>query len=69
MVNEFPEVFPDDLPGIPSNKEIKFRIDFVMDTSLIFISPYRMALAGLKELKEKLKDPLHKGFIYPSVSA
>ncbi|KAH0650238.1 hypothetical protein KY284_030150 [Solanum tuberosum] len=65
---EFPEVFPDDLPGIPPEREIDFSIDLIPDTRPISILPYRMAPAELKESKEQLKDLLDKGFIQPSVS-
>ncbi|KAH0679850.1 hypothetical protein KY284_020935 [Solanum tuberosum] len=69
IVKEFPEVFPDDIPGVPPEREINFGIDVLLDTSLISIPPYRMAPAELKELKEQLKDLLDKGFIRPSVSS
>ncbi|XP_070015394.1 uncharacterized protein [Nicotiana sylvestris] len=65
---EFLEVFPDKLPGIPSDREIDFGIDVLPDTRTISIPPYRMAPAELRELKEQLKDLLEKGFIRPSVS-
>ena len=68
IVNEFLDVFPEDLPGIPLKREIDFRIDLLPDTNPISIPPYRMAPAELKELKEQLKDLLDKGFIRPSKS-
>ncbi|XP_070003090.1 uncharacterized protein [Nicotiana sylvestris] len=68
VVNEFLEVFPDELPGIPPDREIDFGIDVLPDMQPISIPPYRMAPAELRELKEKLKDLLEKGFICPSVS-
>ena len=68
MVNEFPEVFPDNLLGVPPDREIDFGIDLVLVTHPISIPPYRMAPAELKELKEQLKDFQDKGFIYSSVS-
>ncbi|XP_070056499.1 uncharacterized protein [Nicotiana tomentosiformis] len=68
VVNVFPDVFPDELPGFPPEREIEFAIDLLPDTHLIFIPPYRMAPAELKELKEQLKDLLEKGFIRPSTS-
>ncbi|WMV43384.1 hypothetical protein MTR67_036769 [Solanum verrucosum] len=68
VVNEFPEVFPEDLPGVPPEREINFGIDLLPDTQPISIPPYRMAPAELKELKEQLKDLLDKGFIRPSIS-
>ena len=68
VVNEFLDVFPEDLPGIPPEREIEFGIDLLPDTQPISIPPYRMAPAELKELKEQLKDLLEKGFIRPSIS-
>ena len=61
VVNEFVDVFPEDLPGIPPEREIEFGIDLLPDTQPISIPPYRMAPAELKELKEQLKDLLDKG--------
>ncbi|XP_060168953.1 uncharacterized protein LOC132599707, partial [Lycium barbarum] len=68
VVNEFPDVFPDELPGLPPEREIDFSIDLLPGTQPISIPPYRMAPAELKELKEQLKDLLDKGFIRPSTS-
>ena len=48
--------------------EIDFGVDLCPDTQPIFIPPYRMAPAELKELKEQLKDIIDKGFIKPSIS-
>ncbi|XP_019258898.1 PREDICTED: uncharacterized protein LOC109237094 [Nicotiana attenuata] len=67
IANEFPEVFPEDLPGIPPDREIDFGIDLLPGTKPISIPPYRMAPVELKELKVQLKDLLDKGFIRPSV--
>ena len=68
VVSEFPDVFPDELPGLPPEREIDFTIDLLPDTQPISIPPYRMAPAELKELDEQLKDLLDKGFIRPSTS-
>ena len=68
VVNEFPKVFPDDLPGIPPEREIDFGIDLLPDTQPISIHSYRVALIELKKLKDQLKDLLDKGFIRPSIS-
>ena len=65
VVREFPEVFPNDLPRIPPEREIDFGIDLSPDTNPISIPPYRMASAELKELKAQLKDLLDKFFIQP----
>ena len=66
--NEFIDVFPEELPGLPPEREIDFGIDLLPGTEPISIPPYRMAPAELRELKEQLKDLLEKGFIRPSVS-
>ncbi|XP_070015007.1 uncharacterized protein [Nicotiana sylvestris] len=68
IVNEFPMVFPNELPGIPPEREIDFAIDLLPDTQPISIPPYKMAPTELRELKEQLKDLLNKGFIRPSTS-
>ena len=68
VVCEFPDVFPEELPGLPPAREIEFYIDVVPGTDLISMPPYRMAPAELKELNEQLKELLDKGFIRPSSS-
>lgn len=68
VVNEFSDVFPEDLPGLPPVREIDFGIDLAPDTLPISIPPYRMAPAELKELKQQLQDLLDKSFIRPSIS-
>ena len=68
VVGEFPDVFPDDLPGLPPDREIEFSIDLIQGATPISKAPYRMAPVELKELKVQLQDLLDKGFIRPSVS-
>ncbi|WMV38342.1 hypothetical protein MTR67_031727 [Solanum verrucosum] len=68
VVNEFSEVFPDDLFGVPPEREIDFGIDLLPDTQPISIPPYKMAPTEIKELKEQLNDLLDKGFIRLSIS-
>ena len=68
IVSEFPEVFPEDLPGLPPDKEIEFSVDLLPGSGPISKAPYRMAPTELKELKEQLQELLDKGFIRPSVS-
>ncbi|XP_075112237.1 uncharacterized protein LOC142182147 [Nicotiana tabacum] len=53
---DFPDVFPDDLPGLPPEREIKFPIDLVPGTTPISITLYRMAPAELKELKLRVRE-------------
>ena len=54
IVNEYPDVFPDELPGMPPNWDIEFSIDLVPGTSPIAKIPYRMAASELTELKKQL---------------
>jgi hypothetical protein len=68
VVKEFPDVFSEDLHGLPPEREVEFTIDLVLGTGPISKAPYRMAPAELKELKEQLQDLLDKGFIRPSAS-
>ncbi|XP_073304607.1 uncharacterized protein [Primulina huaijiensis] len=68
VVKEFPDVFPDEIPGFPPQREIDFSIELVSGTNPISRAPYRLAPAELKELKEQLQDLLEKGYIRPSMS-
>ena len=68
IVHEFSDVFPDELPGFPIDREIEFSIELLPGVSAISIAPYRMAPLELRELKVQLQDLLDKGFIRPSVS-
>ena len=67
-MNEFLDVFLEDLPGVPPLREIDFGINLELDTKPISIPPYRMAPAELKELMLQLKYLTDKGFIQPSIS-
>ena len=68
VVREFPDVFPEELPGIPLEREVDLAIEIVPGTIPMFRAPYRMAPTELKELKSQLQELLDKGFIQPSVS-
>jgi hypothetical protein len=68
VVNEFPYVFPEELPGIPPDRDIEFVIELKPGTTPIDKTPYRMATPELAELKEHIKELLEKGFIHPSTS-
>ncbi|RVW32511.1 Transposon Ty3-G Gag-Pol polyprotein [Vitis vinifera] len=68
IVREYPDVFPEDLPGLPPEREVEFTIDLVPGTGPMSKAPYRMAPVELKELKVQLQELLDKGFIRPSVS-
>jgi hypothetical protein len=66
--SEFPDIFLEELPGMPPNHEIEFVIELVPSTALIFKRPYRMAVSQLTKLKEQLQELLDKGYIHPSAS-
>ncbi|KAL0540156.1 hypothetical protein IC582_024386 [Cucumis melo] len=68
VVKEFLDVFPDDLSGLPPDKEIEFTIELLPGTAPISQAPYRMAPNELKELKMQLQELVDKGYIRPSVS-
>ena len=68
VVREFPDVFPDDIVGLPPEREVEFTIDLIPGTEPISIPPYRMAPVELRELKAQLEEFLSKGFIRPSIS-
>jgi hypothetical protein len=68
VVNEFPNVFPKELPGMPPDRDIEFVIELKPGTVPIYKTPYRMATPELAELKEHIKQLLEKGFIHPSSS-
>ncbi|KAK1651955.1 hypothetical protein QYE76_069760 [Lolium multiflorum] len=68
VVNEFQDVFPKELPGMPPDREIEFTIDLIPGTAPIAKVPYKMGPKELKELKEQLDDLEQKGFIQESIS-
>ncbi|KAK4382892.1 Transposon Tf2-12 polyprotein [Sesamum angolense] len=68
VVRDFPEVFPDDLPGLPPHREVNFTVETLPGVAPISIAPYRMAPVELQELKKQLEELLEKGFVRPSTS-
>jgi hypothetical protein len=68
VVREFSDVFPDDLPELPPERAIEFKIELQLSAAPIAKCLYRMAPVELEELKIQLKDLLDKGYIYPSSS-
>jgi hypothetical protein len=66
VVCEFPDVFPEDLPGLPPEREVEFVIELKPGTAPISRRSYRMPPNELAELKIQLQDLLEKGFIRPS---
>ena len=68
IVCEYPDVFPDELPGMPPDRDIEFIIELIPGTGPIAQRPYSMNPAELVELKKQLDDMLSKGLIQPSAS-
>ncbi|EXB73268.1 Transposon Ty3-I Gag-Pol polyprotein [Morus notabilis] len=68
VVDEYADVFPDELPGLPPDREIEFCIDLLPETAPISIAPYRMASAEMKELRKQLGELAEKGFIRNNTS-
>jgi hypothetical protein len=68
VVYEYPDVFRDELPGMPPDRDIEFAIELQLGTTPISKRPYRMPPAELAELKKQLQELLNKGFICPSTS-
>jgi len=65
---EFPDVFPDDLPGLPRDRDVEFKIELLPGTAPITRRPYRMPPNEVAELKTQLNELLKKGLIRPSPS-
>jgi len=67
-VEEFLDVFPEDLPGLPPDRNLEFAIEVIPGAAPISKTSYRMAPGELAELKKQLQEYLDKGFIRSSVS-
>ena len=65
---EYVDVFPDELPGLPPHRVVDFGIELHPGTSPISMTPHRMTLVELQELRVQLQELLDKGFIRPSTS-
>ncbi|GJS18843.1 reverse transcriptase domain-containing protein [Tanacetum coccineum] len=68
IIRDFPEVFPEDLPGLPPPRQVEFRIDLIPGAAPVARAPYRLAPSEMKELSKQLQELLEKGFIRPSSS-
>jgi hypothetical protein len=68
VVRDFPDVFPEELPGMPPDTEVEFVIDLLPGTAPISKRPYRMVVEELKELKKQLTELQEAGYIRPSSS-
>jgi hypothetical protein len=67
-VRDFPDVFPEELLGMPPDREVEFVIDLLPRTAPISKRPYKMSVEELKELKKQLTELQEAGYIRPSSS-
>jgi hypothetical protein len=68
VVQEYPDVFLEELPGMPPDRDIEFIIDLLPGTPPISKRPYKMPVNELVELKKQIAELQSKGFIHPSSS-
>ncbi|GJR47292.1 putative reverse transcriptase domain-containing protein [Tanacetum coccineum] len=68
IVRDFPEVFPEELPGLPPTRQVEFQIDLMPGVAPVARAPYRLTPSEMKELSEQLQELSDKGFIRPSSS-
>ena len=68
VVEQFPDVFPEDLVSLPPRRDVEFTIELLPGTAPISFATYRMAPAELRELKDQVSGLLERGFIRPSTS-
>nr|GEU51360.1 reverse transcriptase domain-containing protein [Tanacetum cinerariifolium] len=68
LVRDFLEVFPEDLPGIPSICQVEFQIDLILGAEPVSRAPYRLAPSEMQELSNQLQELADQGFIRPSTS-
>ncbi|GJX18840.1 putative reverse transcriptase domain-containing protein [Tanacetum coccineum] len=66
VVREFPEVFPEDLPGLPPVRQVEFQIDLIPGAAPLARAPYRLAPSKMQELSDQLLELADRGFIRPS---
>ncbi|GKD32967.1 hypothetical protein Tco_1248476 [Tanacetum coccineum] len=66
IIQNFPEVFPKDLPGLPLTRQVEFQIDLIPGAAPTARAPYRLAPSEMKELSDQLQELSDKGFIRPS---
>ncbi|GKD65166.1 reverse transcriptase domain-containing protein [Tanacetum coccineum] len=63
IIRDFPEVFPEDLSGLPPTRQVEFQIDLIPGAAPVAREPYRLAPSEMKELSDQLQDISDKGFI------
>ncbi|XP_076955618.1 uncharacterized protein LOC143630508 [Bidens hawaiensis] len=68
IVHDFPDVFPDDVTGLPPVRQVEFRVDLIPGSNPVAKAPYHLAPSEMRELSSQLQELLDKGFIHPSSS-
>ena len=68
IVREFPNVFPEELPGLPPVRQVEFQIDLIPGAAPVARAPYRLAPSEMQELSNQLQELADRGFIRPSTS-
>nr|GEX34207.1 retrotransposon protein, putative, Ty3-gypsy subclass [Tanacetum cinerariifolium] len=68
VICDFPEVFPDDLPGLPPSRQVEFRIDLVSGAAPVARAPYHLAPSKMRDFSIQLQELLEKRFIHLSSS-
>ncbi|GKC38650.1 putative reverse transcriptase domain-containing protein [Tanacetum coccineum] len=68
IIRNFPELFPEDLSGLPPTRQVEFQIDLIPGNAPVARAPYRLAPFEMKELSDQLKEISDKGFTRPSSS-
>ncbi|KAD4889369.1 hypothetical protein E3N88_21442 [Mikania micrantha] len=61
VVKDFPEVFPEDISGLPPVRQVEFRIDLIPGAAPVAKAPYRLAPSEMQELSGQLQELLDKG--------
>nr|GEW04032.1 reverse transcriptase domain-containing protein [Tanacetum cinerariifolium] len=68
VVKEFPDVFLEDLPGLPPIRQVEFQIDLILRAAPVARAPYRLAPSEMQELSNQLQELIDRCFIQPSSS-
>ncbi|GJY04120.1 putative reverse transcriptase domain-containing protein [Tanacetum coccineum] len=64
VIRDFPEVFPEELPGLPPPRQVEFRIDLIPGVAPVARAPYRLAPSEMKELSKQLQELSEKRFLF-----
>ena len=68
IIREYPDVFPDDFPGLPPARQVEFQIELIPGAAPVARAHYRLTPSELEELSKQLTELMEKGFIRPSSS-